>query len=91
MYVTDGEVNASLGKGDHLEDMLPERAYELLQVRREVMIEKGLVPGQKSPAKRGAAPKKKAAVKKAAPKKAALKKATVKKAAPKKKAQKPEE
>ena len=107
VYVTDGEVNASLGKGDHLEDMLPERAYELLQVRREVMIEKGLVPGQKSPTKRGAAPKKKAAVKKAvakkpaavkkaavkkaAPKKAALKKATVKKAAPKKKAQKPEE
>ena len=107
VYVTDGEVNASLGKGDHLEDMLPERAYELLQVRREVMIEKGLVPGQKSPAKRGAVPKKKAAakkavakkpaavkkavVKKAAPKKAAAKKATVKKAAPKKKAQKPEE
>jgi DNA topoisomerase-1 len=79
VYVTDGEVNASLGKGDRLEDMLPERAYELLAVRREVMIEKGLVPGQKSPSKRGA-PKKAAAKKTAAPKKAAAKKA----AAPKK-------
>jgi len=79
VYVTDGEVNASLGKGDRLEDMLPERAYELLAVRREVMIEKGLVPGQKTPSKRGA-PKKAAAKKTAAPKKAAAKKA----AAPKK-------
>ena len=100
VYVTDGEVNASLGKGDRLEDMLPERAYELLAVRREVMIEKGLVPGQKSPSKRGA-PKKAVAKKVAAPKKAAAKKPAKKKtAAPKKaaakahakkKAQKPEE
>ena len=105
VYVTDGEVNASLGKGDRLEDMLPERAYELLAVRREVMIEKGLVPGQKSPSKRGApkkaAAKKPAAKKAAAPKKAVAKKPAKKKAvAPKKaaakapakkKAQKPEE
>ena len=106
VYVTDGEVNASLGKGDRLEDMLPERAYELLAVRREVMIEKGLVPGQKSPSKRGAtkkaaAPKKVAAKKAAAPKKAVAKKPAAKKAAApkkaaakapaKKKAQKPEE
>jgi DNA topoisomerase-1 len=105
VYVTDGEVNASLGKGDRLEDMLPERAYELLAVRREVMIEKGLVPGQKSPSKRGApkkaAVKKPAAKKAAAPKKAAAKKPAKKKAAApkkavakapaKKKAQKPEE
>jgi DNA topoisomerase-1 len=100
VYVTDGEVNASLGKGDRLEDMLPERAYELLAVRREVMIEKGLVPGQKSPSKRGA-PKKAAAKKAAAPKKAVAKKPAKKKAAApkkaaakapaKKKAQKPEE
>jgi DNA topoisomerase-1 len=104
VYVTDGEVNASLGKGDRLEDMLPERAYELLAVRREVMIEKGLVPGQKSPSKRGA-PKKAAAKKTAAPKKAAAKKVAKKpvkkkaaapkkaatKAPAKKKAQKPEE
>jgi DNA topoisomerase-1 len=95
VYVTDGEVNASLGKGDRLEDMLPERAYELLAVRREVMIEKGLVPGQKSPSKRGAPKKavaKKAAAKKApakktaAPKKAVAKKPAKKKAAAPKKA-----
>jgi DNA topoisomerase-1 len=95
VYVTDGEVNASLGKGDRLEDMLPERAYELLAVRREVMIEKGLVPGQKSPSKRGAPKKavaKKAAAKKApakktaAPKKAVAKKPVKKKAAAPKKA-----
>ena len=105
VYVTDGEVNASLGKGDRLEDMLPERAYELLAVRREVMIEKGLVPGQKSPSKRGAPKKataKKPAVKKAAvPKKTVAKKPAKRKAAApkkaaakapaKKKAQKPEE
>ena len=105
VYVTDGEVNASLGKGDRLEDMLPERAYELLAVRREVMIEKGLVPGQKSPSKRGApkkaAAKKAPAKKAAAPKKAVAKKPAKKKAAApkkatakapaKKKAQKPEE
>ena len=30
VYVTDGETNASIGKGDRLEEMPPERAYELL-------------------------------------------------------------
>ncbi|MEN9803784.1 MAG: topoisomerase, partial [Actinomycetota bacterium] len=44
VYVTDGEVNASLGKGDRIEDMIPERAYELLAIRREVMAEKGITP-----------------------------------------------
>ena len=73
VYVTDGEVNASLGKGDRIEDMLPERAYELLAIRREVMAEKGITPK-----------KKKGATKKAAPKKAAAKKSPAKKAAPKK-------
>ena len=29
-YVTDGETNASLGKGDRIETMAPERAFELL-------------------------------------------------------------
>ena len=95
IYITDGEVNASLGKGDRLEDMLAERAYELLVLRREAMIEKGQVPGAKSP--RRGAPKKTAAPKKAAAKKvtapakpakakAAAKKATPKKATPAKKA-----
>ena len=77
VYVTDGEVNASLGKGDRIEDMLPERAYELLAIRREVMAEKGITPK-----------KKKGAAKKAAPKKAAAKKSPAKKATPKKAAAK---
>jgi DNA topoisomerase-1 len=33
--VTDGETNASLRAGDSLESITPERAYELLQARRE--------------------------------------------------------
>ena len=79
VYVTDGETNASLSKGDRLEAMEPERAYELLAVRREAIIEKGGAPAKK------AAATKRAAAKKAAPaKKAAAKKAPAKKAAPKK-------
>ena len=35
VYVTDGETNASLGKGDRIEEVSPERAYELLAIRRE--------------------------------------------------------
>jgi DNA topoisomerase-1 len=41
VYVTDGETNASIGKGDRIEEMLPERAYELLAIRREVVAAKG--------------------------------------------------
>jgi DNA topoisomerase-1 len=33
-YVTDGETNASLTRGDRLEHMSPERAFELLAARR---------------------------------------------------------
>ncbi|MEY2642397.1 MAG: topoisomerase [Actinomycetota bacterium] len=88
IYITDGEVNASLGKGDRLEDMLAERAYELLVLRREAMIEKGQVPGAKNsrrgPAKKATAKKAAPAKKVTAPKKPAAKKATAKKAAPKK-------
>jgi DNA topoisomerase-1 len=72
VYVTDGETNASLGKGDRLEEMVPERAYELLAIRREAIIAKGGTPGagRKRPAK-------KSAVKKApAKKRAAAKKST---------------
>ena len=84
VYVTDGQVNASIGKGDRIEDMLPERAYELLAIRREVMAEKGIAPKKKSGAKKAPA-KKTAARKSAAPKKApAKKKAAPKKAAAKK-------
>ena len=35
VYVTDGETNASLTRSDRLEEMIPERAYELLAIRRE--------------------------------------------------------
>ena len=67
-YVTDGEYNASLRKGDTVEELTDERAAELLQMRRE-----------RGPAKKKAT-KKKATKKKAAKKKATKKKATKKKA-----------
>jgi len=78
-YVTDGETNASLTKGDRLEAMTNERAYELLEIRRQQVLEKGGAPAKKSGAKK--APAKKAGAKKAAAKKAAPKKAPAKKAA----------
>jgi DNA topoisomerase I len=57
VYVTDGETNASLTKGDRLEAMPPERAFELLAIRRDAVGDKGAPP----------ATKKKATRKKAAP------------------------
>ncbi len=86
-YVTDGETNAGLTRGDRMESMTNERAYELLQLRREY-IEANGGPKKKSGTRKAAAkkaPAKKAAVKKApAKKKAAAKKAPAKKkAAPK--------
>ena len=85
-YVTDGETNAGLKRGDILQDMNPERAYELLQLRREYIEENGGAPKKRGAKKAAAkkAPAKKAAAKKAPAKKAAAKKATVKKAAAKK-------
>jgi len=70
-YVTDGETNASLRKGDDIESLTDERASELLAERRL----------------RGPAPKKTAARKRAPVKKATkkpAKKAPAKKAAAKK-------
>ncbi|MFF9013659.1 type I DNA topoisomerase [Streptomyces sp. NPDC014870] len=70
-YVTDGETNATLRTGDSVEDITPERGYELLAEKRA-----------KGPAKKAAkkAPAKKAAAKKAAPaKKTAAKKTAAKK------------
>jgi DNA topoisomerase-1 len=69
-YVTDGETNASLRKGDIVEELSFERALELLADRR---------------AKGPAPKKKKAPAKKAKKKAAAKKKAPVKKKAPAKK------
>ena len=73
-YVTDGETNASLRKGDQVETLTDERAAELLQDRRD----RG--PAKKRSSKKKAASKKKAPAKK----RAAKKKATAKKAAAKK-------
>jgi DNA topoisomerase-1 len=82
-YVTDGETNAGLTRGDRMELMTNERAYELLQLRREY-IEANGGPKKKSGARKTAA--KKAPAKKAAAKKTAAKKSTPKKkAAPKEK------
>ncbi len=82
-YVTDGEVNASLRKGDTVEDISPERASELLQMRRERMAAKGTAPKKKATKKKSTA-KKKTTKKKATKKKATTKKATTKKASAKK-------
>jgi DNA topoisomerase-1 len=65
-YVTDGETNASLRRGDSIEELTDERAAELLADRRA----RG--PAKKAPRK---APAKKAAAKKAPAKKAPAKKA----------------
>ncbi|MCX5043175.1 type I DNA topoisomerase [Aldersonia sp. NBC_00410] len=74
-YVTDGETNASLRKGDEVESITDERASELLADRRA-----------RGPVKKKATAKR--AAKKAPAKKAAAKKATAKKAAPRKAAAK---
>jgi DNA topoisomerase-1 len=74
VYVTDGETNASLTRGDRLEYVTPERAFELLAIRRDA---------EPSTKRKKAA--KKAVAKKAAPAKAAKKpaKKAAKKAAKK--------
>ncbi|WP_235916008.1 type I DNA topoisomerase [Antrihabitans cavernicola] len=75
-YVTDGETNASLRKGDEVESITDDRASELLADRRA----RG--PVKKKATKR--APAKKTAAKKTASKTTATKKAPAKKAAAKK-------
>ena len=81
-YVTDGEVNASLRKDDDPETITPERAAELIQLRRERGPVKKKARKKKAPAKKKATAKKSAARKKAP----AKKKATAKKSATRKKA-----
>ncbi|MGI9017996.1 MAG: type I DNA topoisomerase [Euzebya sp.] len=71
-YVTDGEVNASLRKGDTVEDISDERASELLQMRRERMAAKGTTPKKKATKKKTT--KRKTTAKKKATKKKATKK-----------------
>jgi DNA topoisomerase-1 len=86
VYVTDGETNASLTRGDRLEYVTPERAFELLAVRREngpksFSGKRGA--GKKKPAKRPAKKAVKKTVKKITKPK---KKATPKSPKPRKKA-----
>ena len=66
-YVTDGETNASLRKGDVVEEITIERAAELLQIRRETAPKKKAGGRKKAAAKKKAAKKKAGARKKAAP------------------------
>ncbi|MDH6680904.1 DNA topoisomerase-1 [Rhodococcus sp. LBL1] len=76
-YVTDGETNASLRKGDEVESITDERASELLADRRARGPVKKKAAAKKAPAKKAAA--KKTAAKKAPAKKAAAKKSTAEK------------
>ncbi|MEU1042559.1 type I DNA topoisomerase [Streptomyces sp. NPDC005907] len=81
-YVTDGETNATLRSGDSVEEITPERGFELLAEKRA----KGPVKktAKKAPAKKAAtkkAPAKKTAAKKTTASKAPAKKAPAKKAA----------
>jgi len=83
-YVTDGEYNASLRRGQTPEELTIEQASEMLAEKRaKGPAPKKKVAAKKAPAKKAAdekAPAKKAAAKKATP----AKKAAAKKAAPKK-------
>jgi len=75
MYITDGETNATLRRGDTVEFMTIERGLELLAGRRAWEAENGGTPKKKV--------KKAAAKKAAASKTKVIKKATVKKSAKK--------
>jgi DNA topoisomerase-1 len=85
VYVTDGDTNASIGRGDRLEQMSPERAFELLAIRREQVGEKPAKRGaKKATAKAGGGSR--AAAKAGAAKSTAAKKGAAAKKAPAKKA-----
>ena len=73
-YVTDGETNATIPRGDSVEDITFERAVELLAIKRAKGPAKKKPAAKKAPAKKPAA--KKAPAKKPAAKKPAAKKAT---------------
>ncbi len=83
-YVTDGEYNASLRKGDSVEEITLERAQELLADRRAKGPAKKKAK-KKAPAKKKSPSKKKAPAKKKAKKAPAKKKGPAKKKAPAKK------
>ncbi|HUZ44916.1 MAG TPA: type I DNA topoisomerase [Acidimicrobiales bacterium] len=81
-YVTDGETNASLRKGDEPESLTDERAAELLADRRAAG------PAKKRAGRAGAARKSTGTAKKAGARKTAAKKTAAKKTAAKKTAAK---
>ena len=60
-YVTDGETNATLRKGDAVEEITLERAAELLAERRERARRPRRPPTKKAPAKKAPAARKKPA------------------------------
>ncbi|TQJ54728.1 type I DNA topoisomerase [Streptomyces sp. SLBN-115] len=85
-YVTDGETNATLRSGDSVEEITPERGFELLAEKRAKAPAKKTAkkaPAKKATAKK-AAPAKKTAAKKTAAKTTTAKKTTAKKTATKK-------
>ncbi|MEV7145956.1 type I DNA topoisomerase [Streptomyces sp. NPDC093084] len=82
-YVTDGETNATLRSGDSVEEITPERGFELLAEKRAKGPAKKTAkkaPAKKTTAAKKAAPAKKAAAKKTAAKTTTAKKTTAKKA-----------
>lgn len=91
-YVTDGETNATLRTDDSVEDITPERGYELLAEKRAKGPAKKKTakkaPAKKSTAKKTAAKKTTATKTTAAKKTAAKKTTTAKKATPAKTAAK---
>ncbi|WP_062136431.1 type I DNA topoisomerase [Demequina aestuarii] len=59
-YITDGETNVTIPRGDTVEGMTSERAIELLQEKRaKGPAKKKRAPAKKKPAAKKAAPKKK--------------------------------
>ncbi|GAA2259140.1 type I DNA topoisomerase [Streptomyces amakusaensis] len=73
-YVTDGETNATLRTDDSVEEITPERGYELLAEKRAKGPAKKTA--KKAPAKKATAAKKTATAKKTAAKKTAATKTT---------------
>ncbi|MFD4786884.1 type I DNA topoisomerase [Streptomyces sp. NPDC058459] len=88
-YVTDGETNATLRSGDSVEEITPERGFELLAEKRakapakktaKKATAKKTAPAKKTAAKKTAAKKTTTAAKKTTAKKTTAKKTTAAKA-----------
>ncbi|PNG22953.1 type I DNA topoisomerase [Streptomyces cahuitamycinicus] len=84
-YVTDGETNATLRSGDSVEEITPERGFELLAEKRAKGPAKKTAKkaAKKAPAKKTTTAKKSAAKKTTTAKKTTAKKTTAKKTAAK--------